>query len=62
MKFCYNRTYEFDGLDLAWEFPGFRGGAEYDKQNFISLVQVGKHYNLLLFLVCCNEINILFVR
>lgn len=33
------RTYEFDGLDLAWEFPGFRGGAEYDKQNFISLVQ-----------------------
>ncbi|XP_025265914.1 probable chitinase 2 isoform X2 [Camponotus floridanus] len=33
------KTYNFDGLDLAWEFPGFFGGAVYDKQNFVSLVQ-----------------------
>ncbi|XP_029162287.1 probable chitinase 2 isoform X2 [Nylanderia fulva] len=33
------RTYEFDGLDLDWEFPGNRGGALHDKQNFVNLVK-----------------------
>lgn len=46
------RTYDFDGLDLDWEFPGNRGGAAYDKQNFVRLVQelrdAFKHYRFLL--------------
>ncbi|XP_025265848.1 probable chitinase 2 [Camponotus floridanus] len=38
------KTYDFDGLDLSWEFPGpLFGGAEYDKHNFVSLVQELRH-------------------
>ncbi|KAF2885389.1 hypothetical protein ILUMI_20787 [Ignelater luminosus] len=33
------RKYNFDGLDLDWEFPGKRGGSPDDKLNFLHLVK-----------------------
>lgn len=38
--FFFFRKYNFDGLDLDWEFPGARGGAPYDRENFAQLVKV----------------------
>lgn len=42
----------FDGLDLAWEYPSTRGGRPDDKKNFAALIQevhqVLKPHNLLL--------------
>ncbi|XP_044746225.1 probable chitinase 2 [Coccinella septempunctata] len=46
------KKYNFDGLDLDWEFPGKRGGNPSDKENFLLLVKElraeFKKHNLLL--------------
>ena len=33
------KKYDFDGLDLDWEYPGKLGGKASDKKNFIKLVK-----------------------
>lgn len=35
------RQYNFDGLDLDWEYPAFRDGSQpEDRENYASLVKV----------------------
>jgi GH18 family chitinase len=31
----------FDGIDLAWQYPGLReGSSPYDKENYVTFIQV----------------------
>ncbi|GAB1859274.1 Probable chitinase 2 [Camponotus japonicus] len=57
------RTYEFDGLDLVWEFPGNRDGTAHDKQNFVRLIQelrgAFKQYHFLLTAAISAKRNII---
>ena len=36
--------YDFDGIDIDWEFPAWRGLPSYDKPNFVYLIKALRKY------------------
>jgi chitinase len=36
------KKFDFDGVDMDWEYPGRRGGIPEDKENFVTLMKVNQ--------------------
>lgn len=61
----FTQQHKFDGLDLDWEYPSFRGGKPADRQSFSAVVkelsEAFKAKNLLISAaVSANALNIAY--